>query len=560
MSANNNIKAYKFAIDLQYRDTKDSQPIKINPDFIRYMIIERKFSANMMPVIYVSMVVNFDLYYKIYQSQTKKLNNQKTESVFILEIKKYNKLAQSNILERTIKDEFDFVMSKESKVTERTDGDTKAVTVALLSNSLLNASRAERDTNNSVIVSGVFNKIDMATLIAKVFEGIDTYGLKSVIKSPVHNTEFKKQSLVIPPMNSRKDIIDYLFDKAPFYDTNPMFFLDFNTAYLIDRTKNGLKVNDNTPHDVIFNIYGELSDFSYVEGMVVKKDYYQVYESIDKCILNPNQSQDKLANTIITVNDNGDLDYSTVNNNSSIYSDPKYVFKRGANSKLYKNNMNSRSITVTLVKENMDGSMFTPNKRYRIKDNYYEGKYSGYYYLDSRKEVLVNNAGDFSSSVEFTLQKIGKIEDIGDTDGDTGSVSYNNGYTEDEISVTKSSKKSKSSRHSQTTNSNDTSIEKSVSNMVSVKNTKSKSSSGSSVGSDTIAEYQKGNLEGKPLKNAAVTLGSPARMSVEEEVRLAEERRTPRIHGDEVDYSSSGPVKTLIYNPNISTSKYIEIE
>ena len=142
MSANNNIKAYKFTIDLQYRDTTSSQPIKINPDFIRYMIIEHKFSTNIMPVIYVSMVVNLDLYFKIYQSQTRKLNNQKTESVFLLEIKKYNILAKSNISERTIKDEFDFVMSKESKITERTDGDTKTITVALLSNSLYESSLA----------------------------------------------------------------------------------------------------------------------------------------------------------------------------------------------------------------------------------------------------------------------------------------------------------------------------------------------------------------------------------------------------------------------------------
>ena len=54
----------------------------------------------------------------------------------------------------------------------------------------------------------------------------------------------------------------------------------------------------------------------------------------------------------------------------------------------------------------------------------YEAKpeYNGDYYLIQKREIIKNNMGVLRSSIEFTLCKIGNIEDIGNTFTDTKNI------------------------------------------------------------------------------------------------------------------------------------------
>ena len=568
----NDLSAFKFTVNLRFKESNNSDPILINQNFINYLAIESSYTTSMMPVIYASMVIKSDLYQKIYDSQNKRLSGEQTESKFLLKITRFNKLAKAALYETSIDDEFEFVVSDEqpnySKELDKADtsgtSSFRSVVVALLSVNLLNAIRSERDKNNSILVSGIYNKIDMNTLLALVFKGIEKYGLKYIIKPPVHNTELKKNSLVIPPMNNRKKIIDFLYNKAPFYDTNYTFFVDFGRAYLLDHTKNGLKVNDNTYHDVIFEVNDAVSENSYKEGIKIKNNSYLIYINPANYQANPNRDQDKLSNTIVSVSDQGTIYTETINNNTSNTSDSKYTFNRGTNSKLIKNNSESNVVQIILSKQYLDGAIFSPNKRYRI-NNYGDYKrYDGFYYLEGKKEIIVNNAGDFNGSTEFILQKIGKIQDIGYTD-ENGETVTSGAYSNEDVASSISEKYwgSSSSRHGKSSNVKNTKSSNSKSSkngkqMVSVKNSSTKSS-GSKLGSDSVEKFKNGTLKGTPLSTGAVTLGSAPQLTVEEELRLAEENRTKRINGTEVDDSSSGPVKTYKYNENITLSKHINI-
>ena len=570
------VSAYKFQLDLKFKKDNKSTPIPIRSEFIRYIIIESLYTTRMMPVAYISMVVDYQLYNDIYESQNSNDSEELSESVFLLKINRFDKLAQSALFQTSIDDKFDFIISKESPdyTKELSKGDTsgtgsyRQITLALLSVSLLNAIRAERNKDNSVIVSGIFNNIDTNTLVAKVFEGIDNYiggsskSKPSVIKPPVHNTEFKKYSLIIPPMDSRKKIIDFIFNKAPFYDTQYTFFIDFGRAYLIDRTKDGYKIKDNTYHDVIFDVRDITESEAFVEGVEIKKNSYVIYINPTKSIIIPNRDQDKTANTMISVTDNGTLLDATVNNNGSDKSDTKYVFTRGSNALLYKNNVESNTVTITLGKENLDGSIFTPNKRYRIKYFGDNKRYDGYYYLCEKKEIIVNNSGDIKGATEFILKKVGKISNIGDTNED-GEIENAGDYKDigsklsNEYIGTVSS--TDSSRYSQSTNINNSSTKKVPTNkktMVTVK-TNTTTNYGTGLGSDTINKYNNGTLSGSLLKTDPVSLGDSPSLSIEEQIRIAEANRVKRIHGNEVDNKSSGPVKVVKFNENESNLRPI---
>ena len=165
----------------------------------------------------------------------------------------------------------------------------KTITIALMSMKLMNASRAEKDKEDGILVSGVFGQIDTDTIIGKIINGFDKYGLKTVIKSPVHNNQFT--SLVIPPMNSRKQIIQFLFDRAPFYDTAFTFFIDFDRAYLLDQIAEAVTVNDpDLPH-VIFDVKDVVAESSYMEGMVVKNGAYVIPINPSHINISPNRTK-----------------------------------------------------------------------------------------------------------------------------------------------------------------------------------------------------------------------------------------------------------------------------
>jgi hypothetical protein len=408
----------------------------------------------------------------------------------------------------------------------------------------------------------------MNTLIAKVYEGIEKYKLKTVIKGPVHNTEFKKNKLIIPPMNSRKQILKFLFDKAPFYDTDFTFFIDFGRSYLLDRTKNGVRVKDNTYHDVIFEIYDYVNPKSYREGVTIKNNSYIIYVNPSDIVITPNRGQDKIANTIITITDKGTLDAANIDINNYTYNDPKYVFDRGANATLFKNNSESSNITFSISKANLDASIFSPNKRYRIKNYGQYKKYDGFYILQTKKEVIYNNATEFSARTEFVLQKLGKVKDIGYTN-EFGEVEHSGGRTSESNFTDAMSGVNISSNYNDYSSASQsiTPYEQSVatnqydpidpSTMISV--TSNTSSSGTGLGSNSIQEYKEGKLKGSKLSTGPIALGSSPELSIEEQIKIAENNRVERKHGDEIDDSSYGPVKVYKNNENITLSKRINI-
>lgn len=577
--------AYKYKLTLKFFGDTSSDDNEIPEENIKYVVVDSAYLERMMPIVFISVTVSGDTYAAIYKAQNKKQEGVPTDARFVLKIERLNKLAQSAIYETILEDEFDFVISRENpdyeKELEKANvaGDIayRSITIALLSSALLNAIRAEKDANNSIEASGVFADIDMNTILAIVFQGIENYGLKTVMKVPVHNTLWSKNKLIIPPMNNRKQIISFLFDKAPFYNTAFRFFVDFKYAYLLNREKDGVKIkNTNQYHDVVIEIFDSTDDNAYKEGMTLKNNSYIVYINPSKSKVTPNRSQDKVANTIITVSDSGKLDAATINANSAVNSDPKYIFSRGTNARLYKNNADSSVVTVFVAKENLDGAIFTPNKRYRVKNYGAYTKYDGYYYLEGKKEVIYNNSSEFTGRVELVLQKIAEnIEDIGDTtedgevvyaNGDTGESNVDEALANANISRRYSSG-SYGTRYGASANVPDTVtgavnpyFSKSGSSMINVTSISGrKSSLGMMLGSDSIDKFEKGKLEGEKLEVEPVALGSPPQPTIEEQIMKAERNRTPRKHGNEVDYNSSLPDKVYKYNENISLNTYIDI-
>jgi hypothetical protein len=152
---------------------------------------------------------------------------------------------------------------------------------------------------------------------------------------------------------------------------------------------------------------------AYYEGVEIQDNAYYMYINPANTNVTENKATDKISNQLVFVNDAGTVDAVNLNVNNNYDSDVKQSFKRGGNAVLYKNIAESNTVTIEVEKENIDGSLFTPNKEYFIKN--YEGfnDYNGRYSLLYKKEVIKNTGSEFGVSVCLGLRKVGNITSIG---------------------------------------------------------------------------------------------------------------------------------------------------
>jgi len=407
-----NVLAYRYTAKITYSDKDGTQ--NIDSTFIRYFMIENQYTDKTIPVIYLSIALLPKFYTRI-------ISNEKIGKIY-LELNCFNALSDMYINKASIKEEFTYLVSGSNpsyttpldEGSQTPDDNYKTITLALISTKLMNAIRAEKDKKDGILVSGVFGKIDTDTIIGKVVDGFEKYNLNTIIKSPVHNNQFNE--LVIPPMNNRKQILNFIFDKAPFYDTGFIFFVDFNNAYLIDQSASGCIVNDDDYPQVIFEINNIVAMKSMQEGMTIVNGAYHININPTHVSINPNKTQEKVANNLVTIDENGILDVKELNVNNSEDSDPKYTFKRGGNAQLYKNILESNTVEVVITKDSLDTSIFTPNKKYSIVNYETLQEYNGDYALVQKRDIIRNNNGILRGATEFLLRKIGNIGDIGKTD------------------------------------------------------------------------------------------------------------------------------------------------
>lgn len=389
--------AYKAKVQLALVKD-DGEQVTINRMLVKYIMIEYLYQSRHMPVIYMSLAITEDLYSLI-------VENEKSAKMLLI-LQKYNVLSDNSLSRVTIKGKFTYIPSTSNpNYTEELDEESnsdhsgyRTLTMALLSMELMN--------NSKTSFNGIYSKIDENTLILKALEGLDC-----VIKPTLYNPTF--DTIVIPPVTSRNDLLKFFFQKNPFYDTEYEFFMDFDKTYLLDWTGDAISANDGEPDNIIISIQPVTSSLSYTEGIEKVDDGYMMYINPANTNLNLDKTSDNTANQLVFVDDYGEVTYADLNVNNAVDSSVKKTFRRGGNANLYKNIYESNSIIIEVTKENIDADIFTPNKSYKLKN--YKGyeEYDGDYSMIAKVQMIKNNDGEFCVSVLIWLRKITTITPIG---------------------------------------------------------------------------------------------------------------------------------------------------
>ena len=435
-------------------EVDDKGMASMNRNYIKYIMIENMYEDNTSGAIYISLHVPAIIYRKL-------LKNENTKHGYVnITIRPKNVApgatsSKSNYIKGSFKymianSNPDYAVALESK--EDPDKSYKSLVISLINNQNIDQLKTFQN--------GLYFKVNQGELVRTVLTGFS-----KVIVQPFHNNVELTQVL-IPPMNNRRKLLEYIFNIAPFYNTKYTFFADFNYVYLVandghytNENSNTLKVKAGSNSSVtykiatvVFHIDSAAADESYEQGTNVqtsvskkKKDYiqkdtYHIYVNPAKISISPNKGADMISNVMSSVDEDGVV-YSKIPKSSSkknkkgtkktAYSKKegaialdyglktadkvgtKIAMRRGEYPEVLANIVNSDSAFIELEKAHINGQFLSPDKIFRVKFEYTKGEnnkvaeeYSGLYYLTYKRELIRNNGKTFAVACAVGLKRV----------------------------------------------------------------------------------------------------------------------------------------------------------
>lgn len=423
-------KVYRSEVDLYflYKEHKSSKVVsyQIMPERISYVMIEHMYeNEHILPVIYVSLNIETEMFSKVVDSNE--------YSQFRLKIRKKNILAKHPILETIVDDKFNYVSSNSNANPANslaTSGDDNyiGITLGLVSDAMTNKLRQS--------FNGVYKYITDGTFIDKEI----LKGFPNLIREKYTYTHYYDK-ILIPPITSVYKFINFLFNKAPFYDSLFTFYMDFSRTYLISKSGKAVDAKDGKPNKVNLYVKEYTADEAYIDGFTIENGTYMVYANSNDSKVTVNNATEKAINNIIAFKSDKKQNLNMgINNSENISTKTNYVKTRNAG--VLKNEIQSNAVMLQVTKKHIDTEIFTPNKSYLVSNYGDYAKYDGNYFLSYKKELYTfTTNGEFLMSATIGLKRC-VLQEIATTSADT--------YSVEQVKASGKKKKMKSSAKKET--------------------------------------------------------------------------------------------------------------
>ena len=389
-------RAFKGDVSLvfNYRANKGSSPVgyQIPSERISYVMVEHMYeNKNILPVVYVNINLTSDIYDKVM--------NGTENSKFHLRLRKKDGLSSTSLFKVMVDDEFSYVTSTSNpnyavNLDNQGLDAYKGIMVGLVSSTMTNTLRTS--------FNGIYRKTSTAALV-----DVALAGMKGVIKAPIANSE-KYDQFMVPPISSRFKMLEHIFENYPFYNSEFTFYMDFNRTYLIPR--NGAPVSGTDgPDTIIVDVKDYTSEEAYVDGFTVQNGSYVVYVNATDTKMIIDNSVSKITNNIVGYNDDySDPQNFQVDNENVSDNTQKTTYVRMDHAGMLKQMLESNTVMLELLKQNLDGDIFTPNKSFNVSNYGEYSKFNGRYYLAYKREFFaIDTGGEFTITTNVGLKKAG---------------------------------------------------------------------------------------------------------------------------------------------------------
>ena len=409
--ANTNRIAYDATIDLAFEH--EGRRESIQQEKIIYIMIEHDYEKQVLPIIYITASINNDLYTDILK--------YKNSAKFYLNIKVQNQNSGSSISRNVINGTFNYIPSDLnpnyqedlSDLGSIDDAYYRRIMIGLVSIELMNTLRKS--------FNGIYNNIDQKTLIGVALE--DT---NCIIEDIKYNQEYS--SILIPPVASRYKFLEYIFSRNNFYDTKFRYFMDFERSYLVSKRGDPIDAGDGDLDTIIVDIRSVSENEAYYDGVSIRNGAYYFYVNPSSTNVTLDEGTEKVANQIVATDYDSEVQQLDMEINNMEGSETKHMFVRSDNAALFKNELETNTVIVELVKQYIDGSIFTPNKCIMVNNFGEYAKYDGKYLIIYKREFFRCNAGKFTMSCNIGLKKVGNIENAGSLTSSKPTIFSRNSY------------------------------------------------------------------------------------------------------------------------------------
>jgi hypothetical protein len=236
----------------------------------------------------------------------------------------------------------------------------------------------------------------------------------TLMLEPLYNNAKLKQ-VFIPPNDSTASVINYLNSLSTFYDTPYRFFMDFDTTYLISSSGRGVRKKGEDINMVTMHLSTTYNEAN-MEGMTEDRENKRYFMEISGTYANLYKANiaDKMVTQINTVTTTGTKQSTTVvekTSKSVIQKKDTSIRISNENTGLLetvKTDVLNNETTMTIIKNKIDGSIFTINKVYYINadDVYSKEEASGYYLLASKVETYLPEGEGFAMSCMAKFKRL----------------------------------------------------------------------------------------------------------------------------------------------------------
>ena len=394
---------YKYSVELRYNKQKERISQEIKPEHIRSIIIDRDYLNNNLPVIFMNISLRKDLVDNMIENINK--------NTIVLTIYKYiynegkMKTKVRYLYEEMmyfIDDDLNYrksldYSSEENKTREDL---TMNLNIGLMGLNSIN--------NNKKNVNTVLRN---TTMMNAVYHCIPS-NLNMVIERFDYNETMRE--LLITPQSTVAQSIKYLNNIKVFYKTPYMFFIDFDCGYLLSTSGTSVPKKGESINSILIVVRDPLNEQAMEEGMITNYNThnYQIDVSASDTQLSQNNTTEKLYTSVSSISENGKTKDISVNVNQSKLSSTKTeVFRTpGSNPNMIQNISaanNQTSSHMVLNKIDVDVSIFTPNKRYVIRN--YDGHKDrdGDFILTRKRELFYFDNDDmFTGNAMLELDQV----------------------------------------------------------------------------------------------------------------------------------------------------------
>lgn len=352
---------YKYTVQLRYNKQKERISQEINPMHIKSIIIDRDYIKNNLPVIFMTLSIEKSLIDHM-------IENSKSNTM-VLTIYKYiyreSKLATKTkyIHEEMayfIQDDLNYRASVDYNDDENDTEIYRTINIGLMGINSIN--------NNKKTVNTILRNTTMMNAVQYC-----TSHMNMIIERFNYNESMKE--LLIKPQSSVAKTIAYLNGIKVFYKTPYRFFIDFDCGYLLSSSGTSVPRKGESINSILIIIRDPLNPNALEEGMITNYDTknYQIDVSAADTQVYLNKITEKVYTAVSSISESGQTKSQSLNINQSKYSKDKTEIIRtpSSNPNLIQNitaSNNQTSASISLNKTNIDGSVFTPNKRYVIKN------------------------------------------------------------------------------------------------------------------------------------------------------------------------------------------------